>query len=159
MALASFIAGEAISAGDALYVAPNGLAYRASAQFLNQASVIGLAIESTPANSLVRVNTDNVYPNASGLVPGEVRYLSLLASGVNVNYSGFINELTVTSLDGAYLETIGRVVTTSGIEVETGKPFFLNNTASYYLMLESGTGLVTDAMLLEDGSFINLETA
>lgn len=159
MAIASFRAGQTISTGDVVYVGASGLLYEASAAYRDQASVVGLAIEGGSAGSLIRVNTDAVYSNASGLVPGEIRYVSLLTSGQHVNYSGFINELTLTTLDGAYLEVVGRAVTTSGIEVEAGKPFFLNNTASYLLMLESSTGLVTDAMLLEDGSFINLETA
>lgn len=158
MSIASFRTGQAISAGDVLYVGASGLAYKASAAYQDQASVIGLSIDTAAAGSLVRVNTDAIYASASGLTPGETRYVSILSSGQHVTYSGFINELSTSVLQGAYLEVVGRSVTTSGLEIETGRPFFLNNPGTL-LLLETSTGLLGDAMLLEDGSYIDLETA
>lgn len=158
MSIASFRTGQAISAGDVLYVGASGLAYKASAAYRDQASVVGLSIDTAAAGSLVRVNTDAIFIDGSGLTPGETRYLSLLTSGQHVTYSGFINELSSSILQGAYLEVVGRSVTTSGIEVEAGRPFFLNNPGTT-LLLETSTGLLGDAMLLEDGSYIDLETA
>ena len=129
MTIASFRAGQTISTGDVVYVGASGLLYEASAAYRDQASVVGLAIEGGSAGSLIRVNTDAVYSNASGLVPGEIRYVSLLTSGQHVNYSGFVAEVRSTSYSGVYLTVVGKAVTTSGIEVEAGKPFFIN-TAS-----------------------------
>ena len=129
MSIASFRTGQAISAGDVLYVGASGFVYKASAAYRDQASVVGLSVDTAAAGSLVRVNTDAIYSNASGLTPGEIRYVSLLTSGLHVNYSGFVSEVRSTSYSGVYLAVVGKAVTTSGIEVEAGKPFFIN-TAS-----------------------------
>lgn len=157
MALASFIAGEAISAGNAVYVEANGLLYKASSLNQTQSSVVGVAIEAGSLNSLVRVNTDNIYTGYSGLNPGEYRYLSILNSGQLVTYSGWAAELATISAD-VYLEIVGRAVTTSGVEIETSTPLYVVNPVSI-LLLESNVGIGLDAILLEDGSTIDLETA
>lgn len=129
MALASFIAGEAISAGNAVYVQANGLLYKASSLNKTQASVIGVAVEAGSLGSLVRVNTDNIYTGYNGLNPGEYVYLSVLNSGQLVSYSGWAAELATIS-GNVYLETVGRAVTTSGIEVETSTPLYVVNPVS-----------------------------
>lgn len=157
MSLASFIAGEAISAGNAVYVGSTGLLYKANALNQTQASVVGVAIESGSSGSLVRVNTDHIYAGYTGLNPGEYRYLSILNSGQLVAYSGWAAELATISVD-AYLETVGRAVTTSGLEVEASTPLYVVNPTSV-LLLESSVGIGLDAILLEDGSTIDLETA
>ena len=107
MAIASFQAGEAISAGNAVYVEANGLLYKASSLNQTQASVVGVATEAGSLGSLVRVNTDNIYTGYSGLNPGEYRYLSILNSGQLVSYSGWATELSTIAVN-AYLETVGQ---------------------------------------------------
>lgn len=157
MAIASFQAGEAISAGNAVYVEANGLLYKASSLNQTQASVVGVAIEAGSLGSLVRVNTDNIYTGYSGLNPGEYRYLSILNSGQLVSYSGWATELSTIAVN-AYLETVGRAVTSSGLEVESSTPLYVVNPISV-LLLEDSVGINLDAILLEDGSRIDLETA
>jgi hypothetical protein len=57
-----------------------------------------------------------------------------------------------------YQEVVGRAVTTSGLAVEAGKPVYVTNPTSI-LLLEDSVALSLDAILLEDGSTIDLETA
>lgn len=126
MALASFIAGETISVGNAVYVAANGFIYKASSLTELQASAVGVAIDSGVSGSLVRVNPDHLYVGYSGMLAGEYRYLSVLNSGQLVSYSGWASEFSTIS-GNAYLETIGRAVTSSGLEVEPSTPIYVVN--------------------------------
>lgn len=158
MAITSFKAGEAISAGDLVYLSSAGLLYKASALFIDQASVVGVAIDSGVSGSLIRVNADSVYPNASGVTPGEYRYLSILVSGQHVPYATWASDLAGTAYEGAYLTNIGRATTTTSVEVEVNKPLYIVNPTSVLLM-ESSAGVILDAILQEDGSTIDLETA
>ena len=157
MAIASFQAGEAISAGDAVYTSFDSLIFKASAFNATQATVVGIAIDSGSPGSLVRVNTDAIYTGYSGLTPGELLYVSVSTSGQLVNYTNWFNELSNTTTD-AYLTSVGRSVTTSGVGVEVSKPLYITNPVSN-LLLESASAFVADAILLEDGSRIDLEDA
>jgi hypothetical protein len=157
MAIASFIAGEPISAGQAIYVSSAGLIYKASALTSDQASVAGIAIDAGAFGDLIRVNTDSLYTGYSGLTPGELQYLSITASGQLVNYTTWETQLSNSAID-AYLELVGRAVSTSGISVEISKPQYIVNPTEV-LLLEGSPSINFDAILLEDGSTISLETA
>lgn len=128
MATTCFKAGEAISIGDAVFLSTAGFIFKASSLVKTQASVIGLALDSGTFGDLIRVNTDSVYTYASGLVPGEFRYLGLLASGTTTTYSTWFNDLSLTTYSGAYLTQIGRAVSTSGLSIELSKPTFINRS-------------------------------
>jgi hypothetical protein len=158
MAVTSFKAGEAISAGDLVYVSSTGYLYKASALLFDQASVVGVAIDAGFAGSLVRVNCDSVYPSASGVTPGEYRYLSVLASGQHVPYATWASQLGSTTYEGAYLTNIGRATSTTSVEIEVNKPLFIVNPTSV-LIMETSAGVILDAILQEDGSTIDLEIA
>jgi len=121
MAIASFRAGETITAGDAVYVGSNGLIYKASALNTTQASVGGIAIDGGAAGTLIRVNADGVYSGLSGMTPGEYRYLSVSTSGAIVDYPTWASEFTALASD-AYLTTIGRSVTPTDLQVELSTP-------------------------------------
>lgn len=125
MAIASFIAGETISAGDAVYVGANNLIYKAIATNLTQSSVVGVAIDSGQSGALLKINTDALYFSYSGLTAGNTLYLSIANSGQLVSYSTFSSQLASSSLSGAYLESVGRAVSSSGIEIEVGKPVYI----------------------------------
>jgi hypothetical protein len=157
MAIASFRAGETIAAGSAVYVGANGLIYKASAQNVTQASVGGVAIDGGSAGDLIRVNADGIYTGFSGLTPGQYQYLSITTSGSLVDYAAWSAELNTVSID-AYLTTIGRVTSTTQFAVEVEPPQFVVNPTSV-LMLEASPAISIDAILLEDGSTIDLETA
>ena len=157
MAITSFRAGEAISAGQAVYVDANGLVFKASSITQSQASVVGIAVDSAESGSLIRVNNDAIYNGYSGLTAGDLQYLSITTSGQIVNSSGWQDEFDTVNID-PYQELLGRAVSSSGLSVELGKPRQVVNTKSI-LLLESSLDLAIDAILLEDGSTINLESA
>lgn len=157
MAITSFRAGESISAGEAVYVSSAGLIYKASSLTQDQASVVGIAVDSASSGELVRVNSDAIYNEYSGLTPGELQYLSITTSGQVVDYATWEAQLATVSVN-PYQELIGRAITSSGVAVETGKPRYIVNPTSI-LLLEASVGLALDAILLEDGSTISLESA
>ena len=157
MAITSFRAGESISAGEAVYVSSAGLIYKASSLTQDQASVVGIAVYSASSGELVRVNSDAIYNEYSGLTPGELQYLSITTSGQVVDYATWEAQLATVSVN-PYQELIGRAITSSGVAVETGKPLYIVNPTSI-LLLEASAGLALDAILLEDGSTISLESA
>ena len=157
MAITSFRAGEAISAGDAVSLNTAGLLFKANATVFEQASTIGLAIDSGAVGSLIRVNNDSIYTSASGLTPGEFNYVSLLTSGALVSYSTLEVDLSLTSYPGAYLAPVGRALSNTSLDVEVSKPVFIVNTTSL-LLLESSPSTLLDAILQEDGSTIDLES-
>jgi hypothetical protein len=158
MAINSFIAGETISTGDAVYVNSSGYLYKSIATGFTQSSSVGVAVDAGSSGALIRVNTDAVYAAASGLTAGEYRYISLLTFGQNVPYTTWASELALTAYDGAYLTVLGRATSTTTLEVEISKPLFISNPTSVLLMETSG-GALLDAILQEDGSTIDLETA
>jgi hypothetical protein len=158
MAIVSFRAGESISAGDAVFVSGSGFVYKAIATSFENASVVGVAIDGGSSDNLIRVNADSLYESSSTFVPGETQYLSLLTSGDYSTYAVISSGLALTSYPGVYLSQVGKAVTTSKLEVETSVPVFLTNPTSL-LLLESSAGVTLDAILLEDGSTISLETA
>jgi hypothetical protein len=157
MAIASFRAGETISAGDAVYILPTGQIRKAIATNLTQASVGGIAIDSAAEGQLVRVNIDAVYNEYSDLTIGNLQYLSAKISGQVLEYDAFISGVSDIPID-PYITIIGRAVTTSGVAVEIVPPEGFTNPRSH-LILESSSISDIDAILLEDGSFIDLETA
>lgn len=157
MAITSFRAGEAISAGDAVSLSTAGLLFKANAAVFQQASTIGLAIDSGAAGSLIRVNNDSIYTSASGLTPGEFNYVSLLTSGAFVSYSTLEADLLLTSYSGAYLAPVGQALAPTSLNVEVSRPIFVINTNSL-LLLEASPSTALDAILQEDGSTIDLES-
>jgi hypothetical protein len=157
MAIASFRAGEAVSAGNAIYVGSNGLIYKASAFNATQASVAGVAIDNGTTGDLIRVDVDGLYTGLSGLTAGEYQYLSVTTSGALVDYATWSAELATVSTD-AYLTNVGRATSSTQLAVEIDPPTLVANPTSV-LLLESSSGITIDAILLEDGSVIDLETA
>ena len=158
MAITSFRAGEAISAGDVVFVSASGFLYRSIADQLDQAATIGVAIDGGAQGSLIRVNNDSLYLDATSLVPGQYQYVSLLSSGQYEDYTAWASGFALTSYDAAYLTIVGRATSTTSIEVEVSKPLQIVNPTSVFL-LESHSGPLLDAILQEDGSTIDLETA
>lgn len=158
MAITSYKAGEAISAGDVVFVNASGFLYRSIATELNKAATIGVAVDGGSQGSLIRVNNDSLYSNATSLVPGQYQYVSLLSSGQYEDYTAWASGLALTSYDAAYLTIVGRATSTTSLEVEVSKPLQIANPTSVFL-LESHSGPFLDAILQEDGSTIDLETA
>tara|TARA_R100000988_G_scaffold97616_1_gene65148 strand:+ start:5536 stop:6015 length:480 start_codon:yes stop_codon:yes gene_type:complete len=157
MAIASLIASENISAGNAVYVTSTGQAALAAADTVTKASVLGIAIDTVSSGAILRVNADGVYTGYSGLTPGDFRFLSIITPGLLISSSEFFAELAAVSLD-AFLTNVGRVITPTTLSIETIPPQLTVNPNSV-ILLESSFGISIDALLLEDGSTIDLETA
>ena len=125
MAIASFTAGEAITAGQAVYVDSVGKLFKASGGSQTTASVAGIAVDTGSAGTLLRVNVDAPYYGYDNLVPGDKHFLSIVNSGQITTYSGWLEEFN-TYADVAYLQYVGRAIVTSGIEIELSSPVQIN---------------------------------
>lgn len=155
MSLTSFNAGESISAGDVVFVNASGLLQKACGSSFDAGQAIGVALDTTTAGQLTRVNTDFIYAQASGMTPGQYRYLSPVTSGVHVDYDTWDTEAAGVS-GPVYLTKIGQAATDTKLGVEVDPPFFFNNIRDF-LLLESSTS-PAEYILTEDGSIIQLET-
>ena len=158
MAIASFRAGETISAGDALFVSSTGLVFKALADTQDHASVVGIAVNGGSAGDLIRVNTDALYESSTSYTPLERLYLSSTVSGTYADYQAVVSGLELTTRPGAFFTEIGSAVTTNKINVEVSLPRYKVNTTSI-LLVETSAGLALDAILQEDGTTIKTEDA
>ncbi len=157
MSVVSLVADEAISAGNAVYVTPAGKVANAIATSRDTASVAGLALNDASTGALVRVDVDGVFSSFSGLTPGQYLYVSLLTPGALVTFAQLAADLAASTID-AFLTNVGEAVSTTSFSISVEPPQLLANPNSY-LLLESSTVSQVDALLLENGSFIDLETA
>jgi hypothetical protein len=157
MSIAAFQAGETISTGDAVYVSSDSLIFKGDGATLTEASIVGVAIDPGVVGQLIRVNLDSIYDGFSGLTPGEYQYLSFTTPGAVVDYDTWANDLTTVNLN-PFLTRVGRAITTDALEVEIARPVTFTNPTQV-LLLESSTGIALDAILQEDGSFIDLEVS
>lgn len=156
MALTTFTAGQSITAGDAVTLTASGFLLKANAIEARSARVVGFAINTAATGDYVLVNNDAYFSTLSGLTPGESVYLSPFVSGAIVpSYAVLASGLQATSLESVYLTNVGRAATTSGLDVEISKPFFLNVTGGYLLM--EGSSIMPGFILAEDGTTIDLE--
>jgi hypothetical protein len=157
MAIASFRAGEAIATGEAVYVTASGFIHKASSSNADQARVVGIALTNGALNDVVQVNTDGVYASASGLTQNEYQFLSVTTSGVLVNYTTWATDLE-SATTPIYLTNVGRATSSTTLSVEIEPPIYVL-PPPVYLLLETGFDPLVDAILLEDGSPIYLESA
>lgn len=159
MALATFIAGEAISAGEAVSVSPNGVVYRSNSSIASNASSAGVASTSASPGQPVLVYTDSVYTSPSGsYAVSETLYVPLLTSGTLTNYTTWASGLSVTAYSGAYLTRVASAVTPSGLNIEVEPPIFINNPTQS-ILTEDSSIVPASFMLTEDGFNIDLEDA
>ena len=158
MAIVSFRTSESITAGQAVFVNQNGLASRTNALSFDSSSVAGIALDTAAAGSLIRVNTDAIYTSTSSFTPGEIQYLSPTSSGAYGSYEVVSSGIGNTAYAGFYLTTVGQALTTTKLSIELGRPTFIENTTSVFLLENTGVDPI-DAILQEDGSTIKLESA
>ena len=159
MALATFIAGEAIAEGDAVSVSPNGIVNRANSSIVDNASTAGVASSSAVAGAPVIVYTDSVYTAPAALYTAqEVQYVPLLTSGTLTNYTAWASGLSLTAYSGAYLTRVGTALSPSGLNIEVEPPIFINNPTQS-ILLEDTVTVPASFMLTEDGFNIDLEDA
>ena len=161
MAIVSLVAGETITAGQAVYINTSGLALRAAADGADfqTAAVAGVAQDTVTEGQSFRCNVDSVsvIPSAA-FTPGTALFLHPSNDGVLAEYAVFASGVENTAAGGLYLTRIGTALTADRVAVELKRPIFINNTTSVILM-ESASGLVVDAILDEDGFRIDTEGA
>jgi len=125
MAIVSFTAGESISADDIVSLSDNGLLYKAIATDTNKARAAGVAIDTSSAGNLVRVNVDSIYDGFSGLVPGNQQYLSLTISGGLATYSVWQSQFNSLTISGVFLTAVGRALSSTALDIELSKPVYV----------------------------------
>ena len=125
MAIVSITAGGSITAGDVVTLDSSGLAHKATALTVSQATAVGVALDSGGAGNLVRVNADSVYAQFSDLTPGEDQFVSVV-SGQIANYPAWISGVVTGGYTGGYMTRVGRAVTTSGLGIEIQPPVFVS---------------------------------
>ena len=125
MAITSFIAGEAISAGDAVYVTPSGFLRKSIGTVQDQASPVGVSVDTTTTANLTRVISDSLYSDATSLTAGNRLYLSLTTSGGVIDYPTWQTQLNALSASGAFLTQIGTALSSTTYNVEIERPIYV----------------------------------
>ena len=157
MAVVTLIAAETISESDAVYVNAAGKVAKAVATSRATASVAGFALNAATTDSVVRVDVDGIAFGFTGLTPGDYRYVSLLNPGELCSFAEFTVDITSVTTDG-FLTNVGQAISPTSISIAIEPPQAIPNPNSF-MLLESSTSTVINALLLENGSFIDLETA
>lgn len=110
-------AGEALALGDAVYLANDGLVYKAgSTTTRNAANVLGLARAAAAAAGAVVVVARGKIEGLSGLTPGGEYFL-----GTGGAYS-----TTAPTGSGNYLTMIGQALSASTLDVQPQTPMLLS---------------------------------
>lgn len=125
MAIAAFQAGEPLSARDAVYLSSGGFLFKASGLLQDEASAIGVALDSGGTSDLIRVSADSIVEGFSGLTPGETFYLSIDTPGSVVDYATWESELAGLAGPGAFLAVVGRCLSATALEVEIERPIYV----------------------------------
>ena len=160
MAIVSLVAGETITAGQAVYINTSGLALRAAADGADfqSAAVAGVAQDTVTEGQSFRCNVDSVsvIPSAA-FTRGSALFLHPFNDGDLAEYDVFASGIADAPV-GLYLTRVGTALTADRVAVELKRPIFINTTTSIILM-ESASGFVVDAILDEDGFRIDTEGA
>ena len=157
MAVVTLIAAEDISTWDAVYVTDAGKVAKAIATARATASVAGFALNAAATDSLVRVDVDGVAIGFTGLIPGDYRYLSLVNAGELCSFTEFAADIARITVNG-FLTNVGQVISPTSISISIEPPQAVPNPFNF-LLLESSDITTVNGLLLENGSFIDLEIA
>jgi hypothetical protein len=125
MAITSFTTTDAISQGNAVYLTSSGFLGKAIATNFTQSAVVGLALNSANSSNLVSVAGDSVFISSLTLTPGTLQYLSISSSGSLVDYPTWQTQFNSLVASGAFLTSVGRAVSSSGISLEIEKPIYV----------------------------------
>lgn len=125
MAIASFYAGEDITAGDAVFVDSNGILFKGIGTDKANASVVGFAIDSVSSGNLTRVDVDAQCTSLSSLTPGVDYFLSLTTSGQIYDYTNWDSDLSLVSASGAFLTRVGKASATTTLNIEIASPIYV----------------------------------
>jgi len=121
MAILAFRAGEAIQAGDAVYVDSSPFVYKGLGDTQEKSSVIGIAEDRGNIGDLIRINTDNICYKLTGFDVNEYLFLSFIQPGLVVDYATWESDLSSAAFN-PYLTRVGRALSSTAVEVEINKP-------------------------------------
>lgn len=130
MALVTFQAGEPLDRFTPVAVSSGGYAIKAAASSSVTTTVAGLTLSSGTTNSQIRVQTDHIVTNMSGLVPNQTYYLGPSSGTIASGYSGWQSIVADQFTSGAYLAPLGFALSTTELSLEIGRPVFINNSST-----------------------------
>lgn len=123
----SFFAAQDINAGDVVVVlSGTGLIAKASANGSLNDSCIGVALYTTPSGGLTVVNNDEPYIGSSGLIPGEIVYVTLTSGQVAPSYSDWATSISGFSASTVNLISLGRALSVSGFTNQVSRPIVVS---------------------------------
>jgi hypothetical protein len=122
MAIVSFRAATAITAGQPVTVGSGGTIYPSSAANAVNARCVGIALDTVPVGGLARVDKDKIQYIFTGQTAGSVPYLSITSGTIQPTYTAFQTEVNASALSTVHCVTLGRAVSSSGINIEISRP-------------------------------------
>ena len=125
MALVSFRALTSIIAGQPVTLTSGGAIYPSSAANLTNAKCVGIALDSAGATGLVRVDKDRIQYIFTGQTTGNLAYLGLASGTIKSSYSALQTEVNASAYTSVYLVSLGRAVSTSGLNIEIKPPVLI----------------------------------
>ena len=128
MALTTFPAGETISKFSPVVVSSGGFLYKASPYNLSSARVTGISLDAGAPNDLIRVQTDDIISNFSGLTPGQNYYLGASSGTLASGYTAWAAQIADGFSTGAYFAPIGIAMTSTDFSVEIQEPIFVTTS-------------------------------
>lgn len=128
MALVTFLAGESIDRLNPVVVTSGGLVYKASALDPNTSYSTGIALNSGAVNSQIRVQTDDIISDFTGLTTGETYYLGITSGTLASGYSAWATAVVNGFSNGAFLSSIGVALNSTSLDVEIERPIFVTTS-------------------------------
>ena len=128
MALVTFLAGEPIDRLNPVVVTSGGLVYKASALDPNTSYTTGIALNSGSVNSQIRVQTDDIISEFTGLTPGETYYLGTTSGTLASGYSAWASAVVAGFNNGAFLSSLGMALNSTSLDLEIERPIFVTTS-------------------------------
>jgi hypothetical protein len=128
MALVTFLAGESIDRLNPVVVTSGGLVYKASALDPNTSYSTGIALNSGAVNSQIRVQTDDIISDFTGLTTGETYYLGTTSGTLASGYPAWETAVVNGFSNGAFLSSIGVALNSTSLDVEIERPIFVTTS-------------------------------
>lgn len=128
MALVTFLAGESIDRLNPVVVTSGGLVYKASALDPNTSYSTGIALNSGAVNSQIRVQTDDIISDFTGLTTGETYYLGTTSGTLASGYSAWATSVVAGFSNGAFLSSIGTALNSTSLDIEIERPIFVTTS-------------------------------
>lgn len=128
MALVTFLAGESINRLNPVVVTSGGFVYKASALDPNTSYAVGIALNSGFINEQIRVQTDDIISDFTGLTTGETYYLGLTSGTLASGYAAWSSAVVAGFTNGAFLSSLGTALNSTSLDLEIERPIFITTS-------------------------------